>query len=43
MGELPMVPAISNIRLDEELSADDQKLIQDLIMPIVTKLVHVLN
>ena len=43
LGELPMVPAISNIRLDEELSADDQKLIQDLIMPIVTKLVHVLN
>ena len=43
LGELPMVPAISNIRLDEELSADDQKLIQDLMMPIVTKLVHVLN
>lgn len=40
LGELPMVSAISNIRLDEALPVADQQLIQELIMPIANKLIH---
>lgn len=43
LGELPMIRGISNIHLDEELVAADQEQVRDLIMPIVEKLVKLLN
>lgn len=43
LGELPMIRGISNIHLDEELLASDQEQVRELIMPIVEKLVKILN
>lgn len=43
LAELPMLPGISNIRMDEELEETEQARIRDLILPVAEELVRTLK